>query len=125
MPADPAHFRDVALSLPDTEEGAHGGHPDFRTAGRVFATLHADDVTAMVRVPPDVQKALIERHGDAFWPATGAWGRAGCTLLDLRRVARDVIEHALHDAWTFAHTSPRRAAAKAKATAKAKAKAKK
>lgn len=32
-------FRKTALALPDVEERAHMGHPDFRVAGRIFATL--------------------------------------------------------------------------------------
>ena len=35
----PAAFRKLALSLEGATEGAHGGHPDFRAGGRVFATL--------------------------------------------------------------------------------------
>jgi hypothetical protein len=34
-----AEFRRIALSLPQTNEAAHMGHPDFRVAGRIFATL--------------------------------------------------------------------------------------
>ncbi len=34
-----AEFRRIALRLPDASEAAHMGHPDFRVAGRIFATL--------------------------------------------------------------------------------------
>ena len=32
-------FRRLALSLPDATEAAHMGHPDFRVARKIFATL--------------------------------------------------------------------------------------
>jgi hypothetical protein len=32
-------FRRLALSLPKVAEAAHMGHPDFRVAGKIFATL--------------------------------------------------------------------------------------
>jgi len=32
-------FRKLALSLPETEERCHMSHPDFRVAGKIFATL--------------------------------------------------------------------------------------
>ena len=32
-------FRKMALSLPQTVEAAHMGHPDFRVGGKIFATL--------------------------------------------------------------------------------------
>lgn len=31
-------FRTLALSLPETTEAAHMAHPDFRVAGKIFAT---------------------------------------------------------------------------------------
>ena len=34
-----AGFRKLALALPDVEERAHMGHPDFRVGGRAFATM--------------------------------------------------------------------------------------
>jgi len=34
-----AQFREMALSFPEAVEAAHMGHPDFRVAGRIFATL--------------------------------------------------------------------------------------
>ena len=34
----PNDFRKLALALPETEERAHMNHPDFRVAGKIFAT---------------------------------------------------------------------------------------
>lgn len=42
-----SRFRKTALSLPDTVEGAHQGHADFRVGKRIFATLgYPDDAWA-------------------------------------------------------------------------------
>ena len=94
-------FRRLALGCPEAEEGAHHGHADFRYAGRVFATLQPGG-TGMVRVPPATQKELVTAHGDRFRPASGAWGRAGCTLLQLDAVDRAVLADAMAAAWQFA-----------------------
>jgi len=32
-------FRQIALSLPETEERAHMDHPAFRVGGKIFATV--------------------------------------------------------------------------------------
>jgi hypothetical protein len=32
-------FRRIALAFPETAEHAHMDHPDFRVAGKIFATL--------------------------------------------------------------------------------------
>jgi hypothetical protein len=101
----PARFAACALALPDAVAGGHQGHPDFRVAGRVFATLHPDGATAMVRVPPAVQRRLVGAPG--VKPATGAWGRAGCTLLALGEVDEAFARMALLEAWQAAVAAAR------------------
>jgi len=113
-----AAFRKLALSLPDVVQGEHHGHPDFRLHGRVFASLHPDELRAMVRVAPGVdQQRLIARDPEVWAPATGAWGRAGCTMLVLARAERAAAQAALAEAWQFCLTSgptkPSRTAARA------------
>lgn len=98
----PATFRKLALALPDAVEGAHHQHPDFRVQGRVFATLHPDGVTAMVKVSPPQQQQMVRAHPDCFRPANGAWGRQGCTLLTLALADKEVLRAALTDAWQLA-----------------------
>jgi predicted DNA-binding protein (MmcQ/YjbR family) len=46
-------FRQIALSLPGTEERTHMDHPDFRVAGKIFATLgYPDKSRGMVKLSP-------------------------------------------------------------------------
>jgi len=46
-------FRQMALSFPETEARSHMGHPDFRVAGKIFATLgYPDKDSGMVKVTP-------------------------------------------------------------------------
>ena len=47
-PAD--RFRRIALGMDGAVEGAHMGHPDFRANGKIFATLHPDLQTGMVKL---------------------------------------------------------------------------
>lgn len=110
---NPARFRAIALALPDVVEGEHQGHADFRVAGRVLATLHPDGAQAMVRVPPAVQRRLCEQP--AATPASGAWGRAGCTMLVLADVDDAFVRAALHDAWSAAVAAKRPAARRRRA----------
>jgi hypothetical protein len=101
----PDAFRRLALALPDTVEGAHHDHPDFRAHGRVFASLHPDGEQAMVKVPLPVQQALVRAHAGSCVPANGAWGRAGCTMLRLAAFAPDAVRDALREAWELAGAS--------------------
>jgi hypothetical protein len=103
----PADFRALALALPDCVEGAHQGHPDFRCNGRVFASLHPDGQRAMVKVAPVQQARLVQRAPDTFTPASGAWGRAGCTMVTLANAGPDEVQQALTDAWQVAKAAPK------------------
>ncbi|MCK5940457.1 MAG: MmcQ/YjbR family DNA-binding protein [Planctomycetes bacterium] len=111
MPVTPDQFRRLALACPDSEEGSHHGNADFRHGGRVFATIHPDGVTAMVKLPPGTQQQLLA-SSDACRPASGAWGRAGCTLVSLDRVTVAFARDALVAAWEFSAAAATRRTAK-------------
>ncbi|MEZ5963157.1 MAG: MmcQ/YjbR family DNA-binding protein [Planctomycetota bacterium] len=109
------HFRALALALDGATESAHMGHPDFRANGRIFATLTADGERGMVKLTPPQQREAIEAW-PAFTAAAGAWGRQGCTLVDLAAARRDVVRDALVSAWENAMAQP---AARSRSRAKA------
>ncbi|MEO5898196.1 MAG: MmcQ/YjbR family DNA-binding protein [Vicinamibacterales bacterium] len=92
-------FRRIALGMKDAVEGAHMGHPDFRVGGRIFATLHGDNLHGMVKLSPEQQRELIDSHGDTFAPESGAWGRQGCTAVHLEQVDEDTLGEAITLAW--------------------------
>jgi hypothetical protein len=105
-------FRHIALGMKGTIEGEHMDHPDFRAHGRIFATLHADHTTGMVKLTPEDQQRFVREHPAAFAPENGAWGRAGCTRVQLSRVDHDTLGEALTLAWqaSAAHAvKPKRA----------------
>jgi hypothetical protein len=92
-------FRRLALKMPDAIEGAHMGHPDFRANGKIFATLYPDGENGMVKLTPAQQRDFIVAGGAAFTPASGAWGRLGCTTVRLDSVAEDQLGEAMTLAW--------------------------
>jgi hypothetical protein len=96
----PNAFRKIALSLPDTEERQHMSHPDFRVAGKIFATLaYPDKSRGMVKLSPEDQHNFSKDYPDAFIPVKGAWGRQGATSVILKTARKDVLQKAIHDAW--------------------------
>ncbi len=99
-------FRKMALSLPDTMEAAHMGHPDFRVRGKIFATLgYPDAGWGVVKLTPHEQKRLVEAEPGVFMPAAGAWGRRGMTSVRLRAARKTTVRGALAAAWT--NTAPK------------------
>ncbi len=100
----PNDFRKLALSFPETEERAHMNHPDFRVAGKIFATLgYPDTERAMVKVTPMEQDMLVRGEPSVFTPEAGAWGRQGCTRVSLKAAKITSIRRA----WPAPHPSPR------------------
>ena len=90
-------FRRLALAMAGAIEGAHMGHPDFRANGKIFATLYPDGQSGMVKLTPDQQAEFM--RADAFAPASGAWGRQGCTTVRLAAVEEDKLGEAMTLAW--------------------------
>jgi len=100
MPSTPSDFRRIALSLPQTEERKHMNHPDFRAAGKIFATLaYPNKQFAMVKLTPIQQEDFVKSHPTAFRPVIGAWGRKGCTHILLAKSNKRALKAAILAAW--------------------------
>ena len=96
----PDDFRRIALSLPETLEKGHQGHPDFRVCGKIFATLaYPDESFAMVKLTPEQQAAFVKSDPDAFTPVKGKWGLGGATNVRLKKIGKPALERALLTAW--------------------------
>ena len=98
-------FRALALSLPEAAEGEHMGHPDFRVRKKIFATLGPDQAWGMVKLTPDQQATFVRTERDVFQPMNGAWGRRGCTRVELAGASEPSVRQALTLAWR--NTAPK------------------
>lgn len=94
-----AKFRRIALGMQDAIESAHMGHPDFRAHGKIFATLYPGNKAGMVKLTPEQQQVFMREHPDMFVPASGAWGRQGCTTIQLEAADEDTVGEAMTLAW--------------------------
>jgi hypothetical protein len=91
----------MALSLPDTAEGSHFNHPDFRVAGKIFATLSLErEGFGVLLLTPEQQAGMVQDEPDVFSPVPGGWGRQGSTRVRLGNVTPDILEAALRAAWS-------------------------
>ena len=101
----PSDFRRIALAMQDAVEGQHMAHPDFRAGGRIFAMLHPDGKQGMVKLSPEQQRLFLRDHPATFTPASGAWGREGCTMVKLSAADEETIGEAMTLAWQLAATA--------------------
>lgn len=105
----PQDFRRMALSLPETSEESHMEHPDFRVAGKIFATLgYPRNGWAMVKLTPEQQDTFMKAEPEVFVPVKGGWGRRGATNVILRAATKATLRRALVAAWR--KTAPKRLA---------------
>ena len=93
-------FRRLALTMPETLEVGHMGHPDFRVGGKIFATLgYPDERWGMVKLTPEQQEAFVAADPAVYAPVHGGWGQRGATNVLLRRARVASLRTALMAAW--------------------------
>jgi hypothetical protein len=92
-------FRKMALEIPNVIERSHMNHPDFRVAGKIFASLGVPDESwGMVKLIPEQQRAFIEKAPNVFKPCSGAWGQQGYTNIHLASARPNIVRAALEAA---------------------------
>jgi hypothetical protein len=92
-------FRKLALEIPTAFEGSHMHHPDFRVAGRIFASLGVPGPSwGMVKLTQEQQRAFIRKAPKIFKPASGAWGRQGYTNVYLPNTNATIARAAMNEA---------------------------
>ena len=114
----PNQFRRIALGMYGAVEGSHMAHPDFRANGRIFATLYPDNKRGMVNLTPEDQERFMREDPAAFEPASGAWGRQGCTTVILASADESLVGEAMTLAWQNSGAKPSPRQRKAKRTTK-------
>jgi hypothetical protein len=103
-------LRELALSLPGATERETWGHPTFRVADKIFASMFEGDdgAVATVKASPEEQAVLLASDPATFGVASHV-GRYGWTTVRLGRVDPDEMRELVVDAWR--RTAPKRAVA--------------
>ena len=96
--ATPDDVRELALSLPETAEKPSYGTPGFRVKDRLFARLHQDGESLVLRVDMDEREALAQAEPEKFfW--TPHYDRHPWIQVRLAAVDREELSELLHDSW--------------------------
>ena len=92
-------FRQLALSFPETTEEPHFEKTSFRIRKKIFATLSVMDHSAVLKLSEIDQSVFCSFDRTMIYPATGAWGRQGWTIVNLKKVRKDMLADALATAY--------------------------
>lgn len=103
-----ATFRKIALSLPEAKEQDFRGRPSFRVGGKIFATLHADEGRAVVKLSLADQKALVKSDPRTY--SLMPFSYLGFTNVHLRHVNAGEMRELIAGAWRG--VAPKRMVAK-------------
>jgi hypothetical protein len=91
--------RRLALELPGAGEMDHHGFPSFRAAGKIFCTIHLDELRMMAKLAPEDQHNFAEGHPGVVEPVPGYWGRKGSTFIWFERADEALVRTLLSLAW--------------------------
>jgi hypothetical protein len=89
--------RRIALSVPESEERQHHGHPDFRVKNKIFATLWPKEARAVVKLSLAEQRNLLKSSPGIF--STNAWSRHGWTNVHLLRITEERFRELVESSW--------------------------
>jgi hypothetical protein len=100
--------RKILLALPDTEEKAHMGHPDFRVGNRVFASLAPRKKNiAVVKLSIANQTALLQIDPDAY--SLNGWSQQGWTNVHLDKMTPSRFRALAQESWSAVAAKKQRA----------------
>lgn len=96
-----ATVRELALALPEVEEGTGYGRPAFRVGGKVFACIgrEGNEVLA-TRVGYEERDFLMRTEPDVFY-ITSHYANSPWVLVRLKAVKADTLRDVLTEAWLF------------------------
>ena len=96
--------REIALALPDAEEGSLHGAPTVKVSGRLLAcpALHksAETNSIVVRVGAEQRAALLARHPNLYY-VTDHYRNYPSVLARLDRIDRTALSELLEMGWRF------------------------
>jgi hypothetical protein len=93
--------RRLALAMPDVEERPSYGTPGFYRKKKLFARLHQDGVSLVLKVGFDAKDALLEADPQVFY-VTPHYDGYPAVLVRMAKAKEALVKQVLADAWAFA-----------------------
>ena len=113
-----ANFRKTALEFDQVSEKPHFDKASFRIREKIFATLDIVNKKASMKLTESEQSIYCLIRPSIAIPATGAWGKQGWTVFDLKKVPMNIIKEAMGKSYLNVAPNIKAKAAAPKKTAK-------
>jgi predicted DNA-binding protein (MmcQ/YjbR family) len=95
----PKTFRELALSFAEATEQPHFEKASFRVKKKIFVTLDEAKSIACVKFSATDQSVYCLIDETLIWPVPNKWGKQGWTLINLKKIKKDLLKDALKDAY--------------------------
>ena len=92
-------FRKLALSLPEATEEPHFEKTSFRVKKKIFATYDDKNKRACVKLSEINQDVFSSSDKTIIYPVANKWGKQGWTLIEMRKVRKELFADALTTAY--------------------------
>ncbi|HET9279708.1 MAG TPA: MmcQ/YjbR family DNA-binding protein [Flavitalea sp.] len=93
------NFKELALSFPETIERPHFEKTSFRAKNKIFATLSDEKNLAVVKLSEIDQSVFCSFDKSIIFPVDNKWGKQGWTVINLKKVRKDMLIDALTTAY--------------------------
>jgi len=94
-----ATFRKLALSFPEVTEEPHFEKTSFRVKKKIFATYDGVKKQACIKLSEIDQDVFSSANPAVVFPVANKWGKQGWTLVDLKKVRKDLFTDAVTTAY--------------------------
>lgn len=92
-------FRKLALSFPEVTEEPHFEKTSFRVKKKIFATYDSVLNRTSLKLSEIDQDIFSSGDKSAIFPIDNKWGKQGWTIVELKKVRRDLFTDALKTAY--------------------------
>ncbi len=106
MPVDIKMVRKIALSLDNAEEATSYGTVAFKVNGKLFARLHQDGESLIVRMDFDQREDFIASDPDTFF-ITDHYKNYEWLLIRMAKVDVDTLSRLLKISWNLRRAEKR------------------
>ncbi|UKT65321.1 MmcQ/YjbR family DNA-binding protein [Pedobacter mucosus] len=92
---DSLTFTKYALAFDEVTENPHLDKNSFKVEDKIFATIDTQNLKIVLKLNEVDQSVFSDFDPSAIYPATGAWGKQGWTIFEIKFVEDDMIKDAL------------------------------
>ncbi len=92
-------FRELALSFAEVTEQPHFEKASFRVKNKIFVTLDEAKHIACVKFSEADQSVYCLIDETIIWPVQNKWGKQGWTLINLKKIKKELLKDALTAAY--------------------------